>query len=112
MWNARETRQPLADARFCLGSLGSVGARGLRLMSVYSAQSADVLEVVGSGGEGLIDSYPDIPDEALHHYPRPAAQVLGHALQSCPNQNPECMKKAIRERYSFDEHGGYRGTYV
>jgi ABC-type branched-subunit amino acid transport system substrate-binding protein len=91
-------------------NLGAVGARGLRLMSVYSAQSADVLEVVGSGGEGLIYSYPDIPDEALHHFPRLAAQVLSHALQSCPNQNPECMKRAIRERYSFDEHGVLPGN--
>lgn len=81
--------------------LDSVGLRGLRLMSVYSAQSDDVLSVVGSGGEGLIYSYPDIPEEALHHYPRLAARVVADAVQDCPNRDPECMKDAITKKKSI-----------
>jgi branched-chain amino acid transport system substrate-binding protein len=90
--------------------LNSVGVSAPRLMSVYSAQSDDVLKAVGASGEGLIYSYPDIPDEALHHYPRMAAQVLDQALQQCPNVDIACMKKAIREKYSFDEHGVLPGN--
>ncbi len=90
--------------------LSSLGVSTLRLMSVYSAQSDDVLKAIGAAGEGLIYSYPDILDDALHHYPRIAAQVLDHALQQCPNVDTTCMNKAIREKYSFDVHGVLPGN--
>lgn len=86
-------------------NLRTVGVTRMRLMSVYSAQSDDVLTAVGAGGEGLLFSYPDIPGDALHYYPRLATEVLGYAVKQCPDQDPDCMKRAIGARYSFDEHG-------
>lgn len=89
--------------------LSTVGAKGVRLMSVYSAQSDDVLEAVGSTGDGLILSYPKIEGEALHHYPQLAAEVLMHGVGECPELSSECLQRAIRSKYAFDEHGVMQG---
>jgi ABC-type branched-subunit amino acid transport system substrate-binding protein len=89
--------------------LTNIGLTGLRLMSVYSAQSEDVLAAVGKSGEGLIFSYPKIEGEALHYYPRLASEVLMYGLQECAERTPECVRKAITEKYRFDEHGTLHG---
>jgi ABC-type branched-subunit amino acid transport system substrate-binding protein len=89
--------------------IGSIGLGKLRFMSVYTAQSADVLTVVGSEGEGLLYSYPDISDEALHFYPRLAAKLLAQGLEECPSQEPDCVRGAIKKKHSFDEHGTLSG---
>jgi hypothetical protein len=89
--------------------LSMVGVKGLRLMSVYSAQSDDVLEAVGSTAEGLILSYPKIEGEALHHYPQLAAKVLMRGVGECPELSSECLQRAIRGTYTFDEHGIMQG---
>lgn len=89
--------------------LTNIGGTGLRLMSVYSAQSDDVLAAVGKSGEGLIVSYPKIEGEALHHYPRLASEVLMYGLQQCQEKTPECVRKAITEKYRFDNHGTLQG---
>jgi len=78
-------------------------------LSVYSAQSDDVLTAVGKSGEGLILSYPKIEGEALHHYPRLASEILMFGLRECKEKTPECVRKAIIEKYRFDEHGTLQG---
>ena len=89
--------------------LTNIGVAEIRLMSVYSAQSEDVLAAVGKSGEGLIYSYPRIEGEALHHYPRLASEILMYGLQECSQKTPECVRKAITEKYRFDEHGTLQG---
>jgi ABC-type branched-subunit amino acid transport system substrate-binding protein len=89
--------------------LSNVGVTGLRLVSVYSAQSDDVLTAVGKAGEGLMFSYPKIEGEALHHYPRLAAEILMYGLQQCRDRNADCVRTAITKRYQFDEHGTLQG---
>jgi hypothetical protein len=89
--------------------LTNIGLAELRLMSVYSAQSEDVLAAVGKSGEGLIFSYPKIEGDALHYYPRLASEVLMYGLQECTEGAPECVRKAITEKYRFDEHGTLHG---
>jgi ABC-type branched-subunit amino acid transport system substrate-binding protein len=89
--------------------LSTVGVKGVRLMSVYSAQSDDVLQAVGSTGDGLILSYPKIEGEALHHYPQLAAEVLMHGIGECPERTSECLQRAIRRKYAFNEYGVMQG---
>jgi ABC-type branched-subunit amino acid transport system substrate-binding protein len=89
--------------------LSTVGAKGIRLMSVYSAQSDDVLQAVGAAGDGLILSYPKIEGEALHYYPQRAAEVLMYGVGECPDLSADCLQRAIRGKYTFDEHGVMQG---
>ena len=89
--------------------IASMGLTNLRLMSVYSAQSDDVLNVVGTGGDGLIYSYPDIDEEAPYYYPRLATEMLNYAIQECPNQNTDCMKNALTSKYPFNDQGVLAG---
>jgi ABC-type branched-subunit amino acid transport system substrate-binding protein len=89
--------------------LSTVGVKGVRLMSVYSAQSDDVLEAVRSTGDGLILSYPKIEGEALHYYPQLAAEVLMYGVGKCPELSSECIQRAVRSKYTFDEHGVMQG---
>ena len=89
--------------------LSNIGVTGIRLMSVYSAQSEDVLAAVGQSGEGLIYSYPRIEGDALHHYPRLASEILMYGLQECDEKTPDCVRKAITNKFRFDEHGTLQG---
>jgi hypothetical protein len=89
--------------------LTNLGLTSLRLMSVYSAQSDDVLAAIGKSGEGLILSYPRIEGEALHHYPTVATEMLTFGLKECGEKTPDCVRRAITQKYHFDEHGTLNG---
>jgi len=88
--------------------LKAIGAQK-KIYSVYSSQSDDVLKVLGSDGEGMIYSYPDIGDqEALHYFPSLAAKILVDAITIC-GKNVKCVKDTIVEQNAFDAHGVLSG---
>lgn len=89
--------------------LTNMGVIGLRLMSVYSAQSDDVLTAVGKSGEGLILSYPKIEGEVVNYYPRLASEILTFGFQECGEKTSDCVRKAITEKYGFNEYGTLEG---
>ena len=92
--------------------LNAIRVNNTRIYSVYSAQSDDVLKVLGSGGEGLIYSYPDIKDkEALDYFPLLAAKFLTGAIETC-GEDVECARKHLLSKNTFDKNGVLTDTLI
>ena len=97
---------------FLLGlrrELSKVGLGALPMVSIYSAQSDDILKAEGPAAEGLYYSYAAISEpDAINYFPRVAAEMLFAATRRC-KVDTECVRKALRTDYNFDEVGVLRG---
>lgn len=96
-----------------LSELKKIGLSAKPAFSVYSAQMPDVLLSEKDNAEGLLYSYPDVPDsqEALGYFPTLAAKLLGDAVSECAGSY-DCVSKKFANNISFQRDGTLSGKLV
>lgn len=73
----------------------------------------DVITAEGENADGLLYSYPDLPEgvEALGYFPQLAAERLSEAVIVCKG-DAACARGRLRADPSFDSSGTLRSGIV
>jgi hypothetical protein len=96
-----------------LSELRKIGLPARSTFAAYSAQMPDVLVSEKENAEGLLYSYPDVPNslDALGYFPMVAAKLLADAVATCPG-NYDCVSKNFANNESFGSDGTLSGKLV
>ncbi len=90
-----------------------VGVSSRPTFSVYAAQMPDVLISEKANIEGLIYSYPDVPDtvDAFGYFPTVAATLLADTVVKCEGHYG-CVEESFANNKSFQSDGTLRGKII
>ncbi len=96
-----------------LTELRKMGLTARPTFSVYSAQMPDVLVSEKENAEGLLYSYPDVPNslDALGYFPTVAAKLLADTVAKCGG-NYDCVSKNFASNESFQRDGTLSGKLI
>lgn len=103
-------------APFLLGlrtEMRRVGLASKPTFSIYSVQMPDVITAEAKNADGLLYSYPKLPEgvEALSYFPLLAAERLSDAVLACKGE-VACVKERFKSDPEFDADGTLRGGIV
>lgn len=96
-----------------LTELKKLGVGRRPAFSVYAAQMPDVLASEKENAEGLLYSYPDVPEDAdaFSYFPKLAAELLARTVADCDGK-AACVLQTFSRNQNFQSDGTLSGNIV